>query len=458
MTPARARSAAGGRVLGCPGRRRSAKVRRHAQGLRLHLRVGERRPSRQGLRPDLRRHPRRAARPGPRQPRRVRVAHQDGPRGGRGRDHHQRQGRVRRDRQARDPRHRLHVARDGLQLRQLRGRRRGRAAVARHLAGRHRGRGPVQGAGRRRPGHDVRLRLRRDEGVHAVRHLHRAPHRPAARRGAQVGPAARSCCPTASARCRSSTATARPMRAKTVVVSSQHRADVSHEHAQGGDHRGGGEEGRAAGVPRQGDGLPHQPDRQVRRRRPAGRLRAHRPQDHRRHLRRLRPARRRRLLRQGPEQGRPQRRLLRALRREERRGGRARARAARCRWRTRSASPTRSRSWSTRSAPASCRTSKIATLVRELFDFKPASLIQHARAEAADLPAHGGRTATSAAWPTGRTSPGSAPTASTTCAARPGWASARSRPLRDRPQRRATGWTMSPGPTAASACSMASSA
>ena len=66
---------------------RSAKVRRHAQGLRVHVRVGERRPSRQGLRPDLRRHPRRAARAGSRQPRRLRVAHQDRPRGGRRRDH-----------------------------------------------------------------------------------------------------------------------------------------------------------------------------------------------------------------------------------------------------------------------------------------------------------------------------------------------------------------------------------
>ena len=37
-----------------------------------------------------------------------------------------------------------------------------RQAVARHRPGRDRGRGPAQGAGRRRPGHDVRLRLRRD--------------------------------------------------------------------------------------------------------------------------------------------------------------------------------------------------------------------------------------------------------------------------------------------------------
>ena len=50
---------------------------------------------------------------------------------------------------------------------------------------------------------------------------------------------------------------------------------------------------------------PGQPDRSLRRRRPDGRRGPHRPQDHRRHLRRLRPPRRRRLLRQGPVEGRP---------------------------------------------------------------------------------------------------------------------------------------------------------
>jgi S-adenosylmethionine synthetase len=65
--------------------------------------------------------------------------------------------------------------------------------------------------------------------------------------------------------------------------------------------------------------LPDQPDRPLRHRRPAGRLRPDRPQDHRRHLRRRLPARRRRLQRQGPEQGRPLGRLRRALRGQERR-------------------------------------------------------------------------------------------------------------------------------------------
>ena len=49
-----------------------------------------------------------------------------------------------------------------------------------------------------------------------------------------------------------------------------------------------------------------------------------RPQDHRRHLRRRGAARRRRLLGQGSDQGRPLGRVRRALRREERRRGRPR--------------------------------------------------------------------------------------------------------------------------------------
>ena len=84
-----------------------------------------------------------------------------------------------------------------------------------------------------------------------------------------------------------------------------------------------------------------QPDRHVRARRPARRLRPHRPQDHRRHLRRHGPPRRRRVQRQGPEQGRPLGRLRRPLGRQARRGQRRGRRAARCRWPTPSAWPTR---------------------------------------------------------------------------------------------------------------------
>ena len=61
-----------------------------------------------------------------------------------------------------------------------------------------------------------------------------------------------------------------------------------------------------------------QPDRPVRHRRPDGRRRPHRPQDHRRHLRRHGPARRRRVLRQGPVEGGPLRRVRDALGGQER--------------------------------------------------------------------------------------------------------------------------------------------
>ena len=71
-------------------------------------------------------------------------------------------------------------------------------------------------------------------------------------------------------------------------------------------------------MPRAAVRFPGQSDRQFRGRRSRRRLRPHRPQDHRRHLRRLCPARRRRLLRQGPDQGRPLGGLRRALSRQER--------------------------------------------------------------------------------------------------------------------------------------------
>ena len=66
-----------------------------------------------------------------------------------------------------------------------------------------------------------------------------------------------------------------------------------------------------------------QPDRPLRHRRPDGRHRPDRPQDHRRHLRRRGPPRRRRVLRQGSVQGRPLRRLRRALGGQEHRRGRS---------------------------------------------------------------------------------------------------------------------------------------
>ena len=78
--------------------------------------------------------------------------------------------------------------------------------------------------------------------------------------------------------------------------------------------------GRAAA---DGPGHARQPHRPLRHRRPDGRRGPDRPQDHRRHVRRHGPPRRRRLLRQGPDEGRPLGRLRRALGRQERRRRRA---------------------------------------------------------------------------------------------------------------------------------------
>ena len=97
---------------------------------------------------------------------------------------------------------------------------------------------------------------------------------------------------------------------------------------------------------------PRQPDRGLRAGRSPRRHRPHRPQDHRRHLRRDGPPRRRRLLRQGPLEGRPVGRLRRALGGEERGGGGRRRPGAKSRWPTPSAWPGRCRCWSRRSGPS----------------------------------------------------------------------------------------------------------
>lgn len=101
-----------------------------------------------------------------------------------------------------------------------------------------------------------------------------------------------------------------PVRLDTVVISTQHAADIDLEKTLDPDIR---EKVLNTVL----DDLAHEtldastvrvlvePDRQVRARRADGRCRAHRPQDHRRHLRRLGPPRRRRLLRQGSVQGGP---------------------------------------------------------------------------------------------------------------------------------------------------------
>ena len=149
----------------------------------------------------------------------------------------------------------------------------------------------------------------------------------------------------------------RPVSVETVVVSTQHSPDVSLEQIRADvierviapDHP------RPPDRP-QAHRLPHQPHRPLRHRRTDGRHRAHGSQDHRRHLRRLVPARRRRLLRQGPDEGRPLGLLHGAARRQEHRRRPGSPSAPRCRWPTPSASPIPCRSWSRRSGRARCPT------------------------------------------------------------------------------------------------------
>ncbi len=98
----------------------------------------------------------------------------------------------------------------------------------------------------------------------------------------------------------------RPVELKTVLISTQHQPGLDAETLIKPDLI---EHVIRPLVPAAVPGrrLPRagQPDRQLRAGRPPRRLRPHRAQDHRRHLRRRSPPRGRRVLRQGPVQGRP---------------------------------------------------------------------------------------------------------------------------------------------------------
>ena len=166
-------------------------------------------------------------------------------------------------------------------------------------------------ARRRRPGAHVRLRLPRDRGADAAADHARATGSSSAsarsaaerRRSTTSGPTARarsSCATWTASRSRWRRSSSPPSTAAD-VGQDQIRDDII-EHVILPDRPR-----RPASIRKQGR-LPHQSDRPLRHRRADGRHRAHRPQDHRGHLRRLLPARRRRLLRQGPDEGRPLRR------------------------------------------------------------------------------------------------------------------------------------------------------
>ena len=359
------------------------------------------------------------------------------------------------------PRHRLHESRVRLRLHDLRHDRVRPRAVARHRPGRRRGaRGPRgrrrDGAGRRRPGDDVRLRLPRDAGAHAAADRPRPPDGPPPRRGPQVRPAA---------------------------VPPARRQDAGHDRVRA-RRREAGSDGRRLGParprrPRRAAPPGHrrdrdpaddperaarrrsdharQPDRPLRHRRPDGRLGPDRPQDHRRQLRRDGPPRRRRVLRQGPDEGRPVRRLRRPLGRQEHRRGRDRRPVrdrARLRHRHR---PTDLACPSSRSGPASSptRTSRRSSSGTSTSVPRRSSPRSTCAGRSTARPP---RTGTSG----GRTStcPGSAPTRPPSSRPRPAFDSrsrsprARSRgsatiPATDAAPRLAPRWVRSSWPTAA---------
>ena len=129
-----------------------------------------------------------------------------------------------------------------------------------------------------------------------------------------------------------------------VVLSTQHAPSVKQKDLQeGGDGRD--HQARAADeVDPQEHQVPHQPDRQVRDRRSGGRLRPHRPQDHRRHATAAGPATaaaRSRARTRRRSIARPRMRRATSRRTSSPRASRI---AARCRCRTRSASRIRRRS------------------------------------------------------------------------------------------------------------------
>ena len=202
--------------------------------------------------------------------------------------------------------------------RHVRGPHRRRAAEPGHQPGRHRGRASTKEQGRGRPGPHVRLRVQRDPEPHAGADRLRAPARAPAH-GIRVRREGRLAPPR-----RQEPGHAR-VRRRRAGPRGRHRR-LSTQHAPRSTRRSRREGGRRARHrsrdPQEVPSTEHEDLRQ-----PDGRFvvggptatRPHRPQDHRRHVRRHGPPRRRRVQRQGPDEGRPLRLLLRALRREERR-------------------------------------------------------------------------------------------------------------------------------------------
>ena len=174
---------------------------------------------------------------------------------------------------------------------------------------------------RRRPGHDVRLRLERDRRAHAAADLagaqaRQAPRRRPQGRGRPV-PAPRRQDPGLRPLPRRQAG--RDREAPDLHAAQGGRRVARSRTTSGSTSSSRPAAGRSTTTKKLPQELPRQPDRPLRHRRPRRRRGPDRPQDHRRHLRRHGPPRRRRVLRQGPVEGRPLGRLRRALRRQERR-------------------------------------------------------------------------------------------------------------------------------------------
>ena len=121
-----------------------------------------------------------------------------------------------------------------------------------HRPGRRRRRGLRPRTGRRRPGPDVRLRLRRDARADAGADLLRAPSGRAPGRHCAATAACPGCAPTPRPRSRCATWTASRTRIDTVVLSTQHRPDSRAPRRPArsrdrGDHQAGAAEGPAQG-------------------------------------------------------------------------------------------------------------------------------------------------------------------------------------------------------------------
>ena len=168
------------------------------------------------------------------------------------------------------------------------------------------------------------------------------------------------------------------MRIDTVVLSTQHAEDIELDATLEADIKKHVIDPVLAAfdIPSEGYRLLVNPTGTLRRRRPDGRRRPDRPQDHRRHLRRHGPPRWRRVLRQGPVEGRPLGGLRHALGRQERRRRRAWPAAARRRSPTPSARPHPVGVFIETFGTGVVPDEKIQEAVLEVFDLRPAAIIR----------------------------------------------------------------------------------